>query len=126
MPREYERSRRIAGQLQRELSELICRQVKDPRVHLVTVTNVEVSRDLSHAKVLISVLGAEGPQPEVVDALNHAAGFLRHALGRMLKLRIIPELHFHYDDTLDRAARLDALISKANSPAHNDDEDKPL
>jgi len=120
MPREYERSSRIAEQLQRELSELIRRQVKDPRVHLVTVTDVDVSPDLANAKVLISVLGAEGPQPEVVAALNHAAGFLRHALGRTLKLRSIPELRFRYDDTLDRAARLDALITRANAPTHDD------
>jgi len=123
MPREYERSSRIAEQLQRELSELIRRQVKDPRIHLVTITDVDVSPDLSNAKVLISVLGAEGPQPEVVNALNHAAGFLRHTLGRTLKLRSIPELHFHYDDTLDRAAHLDALIRRANAPVHDDEKE---
>ncbi len=119
MPREYERSSRIAEQLQRELSELIRRQVKDPRIHRVTITEVDVSPDLSNARVLISVLGAQGPQPEVVAALNHAAGFLRHTLGRNLKLRSIPELRFHYDDTLDRAAHLDALIKRANMPAHD-------
>jgi ribosome-binding factor A len=124
MPREYERSSRIAEQLQRELSELIRRQVKDPRIHLVTITEVDVSPDLSNAKILISVLGAQGPQPEVVSALNHAAGFLRHTLGRSLKLRTIPELHFYYDDTLDRAARLDALIKRANAPTDSS-EKKP-
>ncbi|MHB8425555.1 MAG: 30S ribosome-binding factor RbfA [Gammaproteobacteria bacterium] len=120
MPREYERSSRIAGQLQRELSELIRRQVKDPRVHGVTVTRVEVSHDLSHAKVLVSVLGADAPQPEVIAALNHAAGFLRHALGRILKLRIVPELNFQYDEALDRAAHLTALIAKANATTRDD------
>ncbi|MGB9428663.1 MAG: 30S ribosome-binding factor RbfA [Gammaproteobacteria bacterium] len=120
MPREYERRNRIAAQLQRELSELILREVKDPRVHLVTVTNVDVSPDLSNAKVQISVLGADGPQPEVVAALNHAAGFLRHHLGRALKLRSIPELRFSYDEVLDRAARLETLIAKANAPARDD------
>jgi len=119
MPREYERSSRISELLQRELSELIRRQVKDPRIHLVTITNVDVSPDLSNAKVLISVLGAQKPQPEVVAALNHAAGFLRHALGRTLKLRSIPELRFRYDDTLDRAAHLDALITRANAGMHD-------
>jgi ribosome-binding factor A len=123
MPREYERSSRIAEQLQRELSELIRRQVKDPRVHLVTITDVDVSPDLSNANVLISVLGAQAPQPEVVAALNHAAGFLRHMLGRSLKLRSIPALHFHYDDTLDRAAHLDALIKRANTPVHDDEKE---
>lgn len=115
MAREFERSSRVAGQLQRELSELIRREVKDPRVRHVTVTKVDVTRDLSHAKVLISVLGEDGPQPEVLAALQHAAGFLRHQLGKMLKIRSIPELHFERDDVLERAAHLTALIHRANS-----------
>ena len=119
MPREYERSLRVSQQLQRELSELIRRQVKDPRVHMVTITDVDVSPDLKNAKVLFSVLGAEAPQPEMTAALNHAAGYLRHLLGRNLRLRSIPELHFTYDDTLDRAAHLDALIRKANPVTHS-------
>ncbi|MGH8370312.1 MAG: 30S ribosome-binding factor RbfA [Gammaproteobacteria bacterium] len=114
MAREFERSSRVAGQLQRELSELIRREVKDPRVRLVTVTKVDVTRDLSHAKVLISVLGEDGPQPEVLAALQHAAGYLRHLLGKMLKMRSIPELHFAQDEVLERAAHLTALINQAN------------
>jgi ribosome-binding factor A len=114
MAREFERSSRVAGQLQRELSELIRREVKDPRVRLVTVTKVDVTRDLSHAKVLFSVLGQDGPQPEVLAALQHAAGYLRHLLGKMLKMRSIPELHFAQDDVLGRAAHLTALINQAN------------
>ncbi|MDE2234149.1 MAG: 30S ribosome-binding factor RbfA [Gammaproteobacteria bacterium] len=119
MPREYQRSSRVAQQLQRELSDLIRRQIKDPRVHMVTITQVDVSPDLKNAKILFSVLGAESPQPEAAAALNHAAGFLRHALGRILRLRSIPELHFIYDDSMDRAAHLDALIKKANADSHN-------
>ncbi|MBU6420528.1 MAG: 30S ribosome-binding factor RbfA [Gammaproteobacteria bacterium] len=122
MPREYPRKLRIGELLQRELAELILREVKDPRVQRVTVTAVDVAPDLSHARALISVLGAEAPQPEVVQALNHAAGFLRHELGRRLKLRSIPELRFSYDETLDRAARLEALIARANAPAQGDDK----
>jgi len=118
MPREYPRKLRIGELLQHELAELILREVKDPRVQHVTVTSVDVSPDLSNAKVLISVLGAEGPQAEVVQALKHAAGFLRHELGRRLKLRSIPELRFSYDETLDRAAHLEALIARANAPGH--------
>lgn len=122
MPREFERSSRVAGQVQRELAEIIRRELQDPRVRLVTVTNVEVTRDLAHARIYISVLGAQGPQPEVVDALDHASGFLRHALGRALKMRSIPELHFKYDEALDRAMRLTALIHDANAPLHDDEE----
>lgn len=116
MPREYPRKLRVAELLQHEVAELILREVKDPRVQHITVTNVDVSPDLANARVLISVLGAEAPQPEAVQALNHAAGFLRHELGRRLKLRSIPELHFSYDETLDRAARLEELIARANAP----------
>lgn len=115
MAREYQRSVRVAGQLQRELSELIRREIKDPRVHAVTVTHVEVSKDMSHARVQVMVLGADKPQPEVVSALNHAAGFLRHHLVHALKMRAIPELRFEYDETLDRAAHLNALIAAANA-----------
>lgn len=122
MPREYPRKLRIGELLQHELAELILREVKDPRVQRVTVTSVDVSPDLANAKVLISVLGTQGPQTEVVQALNHAAGFLRHELGQRLKLRSIPELRFSYDETLDRAAHLEALIARANAPAHTDDK----
>lgn len=122
MPREYPRKLRIGELLQHELAELILREVKDPRVPRVTVTAVDVSPDLANARVLISVLGAEQPQPEVVQALNHAAGFLRHELGRRLKLRSIPELRFSYDETLDRAAHLEALIARANAALHRDDK----
>jgi len=115
MAREFQRSARVAGQLQRELSELIRREVKDPRVSGVTVTKVDVTRDLSHAKVFVSVLGQDGPQPEVLAALQHAAGYLRHLLGKLLKIRSIPELHFVQDDLLERAAHLTALINRANS-----------
>lgn len=117
MPHAYPRKLRIGELLQHELADLIRREVKDPRVQHVTVTEVDVSPDLSHAKVLISVLGAEGPQTEVVQALNHAAGFLRHALGQRVRLRVIPELRFSYDESLDRSARLEALIARANAAA---------
>ncbi|MGH8280153.1 MAG: 30S ribosome-binding factor RbfA [Gammaproteobacteria bacterium] len=114
MPRDYPRKRRIEELLQCELASLILRGVKDPRVSRVTVTQVDVSPDLAHAKVGITVLAAEGPQTEVVTALNHAAGFLRASLGKRLRLRSVPELHFHYDESLERAARLEALIARAN------------
>lgn len=115
MPREYPRKLRIEELLRRELAGMILREVKDPRVQRITITGVDVSPDLAHAKVLITVLGADGPQPEVVEALTHAAGFLRHTLGKRLRLRSVPELHFSYDESLDRAAHLEALIARANT-----------
>jgi ribosome-binding factor A len=110
--REFPRARRIEGELQRRLAELLRREVKDPRVALVTITAVEVSTDLSHAKVYYGVLGRE-PTPDVQEGLDHAAGFLRAKLGRLLKMRQVPEIHFRADELIERAAKLTALIDQA-------------
>jgi ribosome-binding factor A len=110
--REYPRARRIEGELQRRLAELLRREVKDPRVALVTITAVEVSTDLSHAKVYYGVLGRE-PTPDVQEGLEHAAGFLRAKLGRLLRMRQVPEIHFKPDEMIERAAHLTALIDQA-------------
>jgi ribosome-binding factor A len=115
MPREFSRARRVAEQLQRELADLIHRELKDPRVGLVTITAVELSKDLAYAKVLVSSLGEGQPHAELVSTLQHAAGFLRHELGGRMRLRIIPELRFVYDESLERAAKLEALIARANA-----------
>ena len=122
MPREFSRSRRVAEQLQRELAGLIGSVLKDPRVGLVTVTAVEVTRDLAYAKVFVSSIGEQGTRKELIDTLQHASGFLRHEIGQAMKLRIIPELRFHYDDTLEKAAKLEALITQANAPKDGKDE----
>ena len=113
MPREYQRSRRIEEQIQRLLSELIRREVKDPRVGLVTITAVEVSRDLSHAKVFFLPFDAARPVTEVGAALASAAGYLRSLMRKQLAIRHVPELHFVPDHSIDEAARLSALINAA-------------
>ncbi len=114
MSREYSRSLRVAEQIQRDLAQLVQTEVKDPRVGMVTISEVRVSKDLAHAKVYMTVLGsdAEGAA-ESVEILNRAAPFLRHALGRRLVLRVVPQLHFVYDETLDTGARLAALIASS-------------
>ena len=120
------RSARIADQIQRELAELIRLEVRDPRVGLVTLTGVELSRDQSHAKVFFTMLelaGAERPSgapPAVQDAregLQHAAGFLRSELARRLTTRKVPELHFEFDESVERGVRLSRLIDEAVRPA---------
>ena len=116
MPREFQRSTRVAEQLQRELAGLIGRVLEDPRAGLVTVTAVEVTKDLSYAKVFVSSLGEGLSHDKLITALQQGAGFLRHELGRAMRLRIIPELRFVYDETEERAARLEALIARANKP----------
>ncbi|AGA75468.1 30S ribosome-binding factor RbfA [Pseudomonas plecoglossicida] len=115
MAKEYSRTQRIGDQMQRELSELIRREVKDPRVGLVTITAVDVSRDLGHAKVFITVMGQDGADavPQTLKALTSAASFLRLHLGRVMQLRSVPQLHFHFDESVSRGAHLSALIERA-------------
>ena len=117
MPRDFSRAARIADQIQRDLSELIRLELKDPRVGLVTLTGVEMSRDLSHAKVYVTSLAGPEASEKSVQALQHAAGFLRTQLAQTLKLRSIPQLHFVYDASIDRGARLSRLIDEAVSGA---------
>lgn len=112
MPREFSRPQRIADQIQRELGETIVREVADPRLEGIVVSGVEVSRDLAHAKVFITV--AERADPKAtLKVLVKAAGFLRHKLAQRLKIRVLPNLKFVYDETLDRANRIDSLIDEA-------------
>ena len=118
MAQEYSRTQRVADQIQRELAALIQREVKDPRVGMATVSAVEVSRDLSHAKVFVTILnGGEDTQEitESVKALNNASGFLRSQLGHRMKLRIVPTLRFHFDDSLSRGNYLSNLIDQARA-----------
>ena len=102
---------RVADQIQRDLTELIARELKDPRVGMVTVQSVEVSPDYAHAQVFFSVL--VGDPKETEDALNQAAGFLRNGLFKRLHIHTVPTLHFVFDQTPERAADMNALIAKA-------------
>jgi ribosome-binding factor A len=110
------RGERIAEQIQRELVEVIRLELRDPRVKLVTITAVELSRDQSHAKVFFTVLGADGEQQETQEGLQRASGFLRSALAHRLSTRTVPELHFEYDTSIERGVRLSALIDEAVRP----------
>jgi ribosome-binding factor A len=105
----------VADQIQRELSDLIRNELKDPRVPaLVTVAAVEVSKDLGHARVYVSMFDAPD-RDEAVDALNNAAGFLRGQLGARIRMRTVPMLHFRYDDVQEHGAQLSNLIDSAVS-----------
>jgi ribosome-binding factor A len=121
MPKEFPRSRRVGDQIQRELSSLIRDEIKDPRLGMVSISAVTVSRDLGHAKVHVSVLGDEQQVTESVMVLNHAAGFLRHRLGKMLHIRTVPELRFYIDRSLEEGARIGALINRAIASDRGDD-----
>jgi ribosome-binding factor A len=125
MPKEFPRTRRVGEQVQRELAALIHDEIKDPRLGMVSVTAVMVSRDLSHAKVFISVLGNAEQTEASVSVLKHAAGFLRHRLGRVLHIRVVPELRFYLDRSLEEGARMGALINAAiaSDKGNADDEE---
>lgn len=122
MPKDYARTERLGEQLRRELADLIRREIKDPRVGLVSLTDVQVSRDLAHAKVFITRIGEPAEREPAVEALNHAAGFLRRSLGRALHVRTAPNLRFFYDAAVEEGARLETLIDRAVAA---DVENKP-
>lgn len=111
------RGYRVADQIQRDLGELL-REVKDPRVGMVTINAVEVTPDYAHAKVFFSVLVGDPINTE--KGLNEAAGFLRNGLFKRLALHTVPTLHFQYDRTIERAAEMSALISRATSTMAKD------
>ena len=113
MKRTSQRAQRVADQIQRELSQLLRDEVKDPRVGRVTITAVEVSADLSHAKVFFSHLAGQEHGGEAVQALQHTAGFLRSALSHRLGLYSVPQLHFAYDDSIESGMRMAQLIDAA-------------
>ena len=110
---------RVADQIQRDLGELI-RELKDPRVGMITVNTVEVTPDYAHAKVYFSLLIGDSAESEI--ALNEAAGFLRNGLFKRLSIHTVPTLHFHFDRTTERAAELNAMILQANANRAKDEE----
>ncbi|MEO7157881.1 MAG: 30S ribosome-binding factor RbfA [Vicinamibacterales bacterium] len=113
MKRHSQRAQRVADQIQRELATLLRDDVKDPRVGRITVTVVEVSADLSHAKVFFTHLAGREHAEETVRALQHTAGFLRTELSHRLQLYSVPQLHFAYDDSIESGMRLSQLIDDA-------------
>jgi ribosome-binding factor A len=118
-PAKPNRSYQIADQIQRDLAELIARELKDPRVGMVTINAVEVTPDYAHAKVFFSQL--VGDPQETLEGLSQAAGFLRAGLFKRLHIHTVPTLHFQYDRTTERAADMNALIAKAVSSRSKDD-----
>lgn len=112
MPREFNRSERVAGSLRRELAKLIQMELKDPEVGFIGVSDVEVSRDLAHAKVFITVFESDKAVSSL-KALKRAAGFLRSRLSREMRIRSVPELHFHHDASVETGQRMDSLIEAA-------------
>jgi ribosome-binding factor A len=118
------RSRRIAALLKRELASLIQRELNDPRTTKATLTGVDVAPDLSHAKVYVTHLAGREHAHEIVAALNNAEGFLRRRLAGRIKLRVVPELRFSYDESVERGVAISALIDRARAQDRDTDEVK--
>ena len=117
--KEYQRTERLGTELQRELAELLRERVKDPRVGMVTVQEVRVSRDLSHAKVYFTCMGGDAKETEKL--LNRRlAGFLRRELAQRVRTRTMPQLHFVYDRSIERGEHLSDLIEQAVAQESSD------
>ncbi|WOO50156.1 30S ribosome-binding factor RbfA [Hafnia alvei] len=126
MARDFSRSQRVSQEMQKEIAIILQREVKDPRIGMATVSGVEISRDLAYAKVFVTFLnlsGGEKSEEEMVDdgltALNEAAGFIRSLLGKAMRLRVVPELTFAYDNSLVEGMRMSNLVSNV---VKNDEE----
>jgi len=119
------RTARLNEQLKRELSELIRTQVRDPRVGVVTVTGVRTTKDLGVARVHVRTLGADAERADTLEGLTAAAPFLRTALGRLLRVRRVPELRFEEDRSLEHARRIEEVLSEVIRPedAEGDTDD---
>ena len=117
-----DRSVRVGERIREELSLLLLRKVNDPGLAPVTVTEVSVTPDLRIAHVNYSALVAKEERPAVAKALRRSSGFLRRELGQLLGLRYAPELQFHYDDSFDRGARIDAILREIPEGKEGPDE----
>ncbi|MGN5132758.1 30S ribosome-binding factor RbfA [Aeromonas veronii] len=114
MAREFSRTRRVGQQIQREIALILQREVKDPRIGMVTVSDVEVSRDLNYAKIYVTFLQLENDAERIkegLQGLTEAAGYIRSLLGGAMRLRVVPELRFYYDQTLVEGMRLSNLVT---------------
>jgi ribosome-binding factor A len=123
MPKPFPRAARIAEEIQHELAGLIHSRLNDPRIGLVTLTGVEVSPDYAHAKVFFTRLGLPAEVKSCLEGLNRAAGFLRAELSHHLGMRGVPQLHFVYDESVERGVHLSRLIDAAAKRDADDGQD---
>ncbi len=118
------RQRRLGQLLKQEISELLLRNIKDPRIAFVSVTSVDVAADLRHAKVLVSVLGNESERKSTIAGLRSATGFIRRELGNRLHLKYIPEIKIQYDDSIEEGSRILALIDSVTREENDKSDDQ--
>jgi len=113
MPKDFSRTRRVGEQIQREMAQLVQQEIKDPRLGLITISAVKLSKDMSHANIFFTTLNEEQSVEDTLKILEGASGFLRHELGKRMQLRIVPNIHFKYDESISYGNDLSALINKA-------------
>lgn len=116
------RATRVAEQMKKELSEILGRKLKDPRIGFVTVTDVSLTGDLQIAKVYISVLGDEQQKEDTMKALAKAKGFIRSEIGSRIRLRKTPEIHFEFDESIDYGNRIEKLIHELKKDESESDQ----
>ena len=132
MPHDTRRPDRVAAAIREEVATFLAERVKDPRVvGLVTVTGVDVTRDLRHAKVFVSILGSDAERAATLDGLASVASHLRPRIGRALRLRLAPEVAFKLDESVAHAARIESLLAQINTdrpaadPSASDEKSAP-
>jgi ribosome-binding factor A len=118
------RQRRLGELLKHEISELMQREIKDPRIGFASITSVDISADLRHAKVFVSVLGSENERKSSLAGLRSAAGFIRRELGHRLRLKYMPEITIVYDNSIERGSRIIALIDSVVQNKNNTSDDE--
>jgi len=127
MAKEYSRTRRIGDQIQKDLATIIQQEIKDPRVGIVTINEVKVTKDLGYADIYFTCMSLDDDDESSkisVKVLNGASGFLRTLLASAMNLRVIPELRFHYDAILGEASKMSQLINKAVKSGSNSSGEK--
>ena len=127
MAKEYSRTSRVSQQVQKELARILQQEVKDPRIGMVTISGVDITRDLAYAKVFVTFLTiGEQTNEESLEGLNAASGYIRRLLGKAMRLRIVPEVRFCFDETLTEGLRISEMVSsavQADKAKHHDSED---
>ena len=116
----YLRAERVSNRIRQAITELLARKMQDPRMDLATISHVKLSNDLKIARIYITIFGSQKRIRDAMDGFNNSKGFIKKRIAPKLGLKYMPELKFIYDDTFDKAARLDELIKSASSESHED------
>ena len=111
----YNRSERVAEEIRKDVATMLFGEIHDPRIGFVTITKVQVSKDLRHAKVYFSIIGSDEEKEKTMEGLQSSSGYMRREIGKRLKLRYFPELTFKFDDSLEYASRIEKIIKEIKS-----------